>query len=226
MKNKTLKPLPFEEAIAFFEDKISMSMAEFLALSDAAKAQAFTVSRVTSMDIIMDVYNAVEKAISEGETLIMFKDRIAGIMSERGWEGLTPWHLENIFRTNIQTAYQAGRYGQMLEQKERFPYWEYDAVNDSRTRPSHGALDGKIYPANHNFWNTWYPPNGFNCRCSVNAIHKNVFEDENLKIETKPPVGIPDPGWDHNPAKEPWEPDMDKYPEELSEQFEQEKGER
>lgn len=225
MKNKTLEPLPFEEAIAFFEDKIGMSMAEFEALSTAAKAQAFTVSRVANMDIIMDVYHAVEKAIAEGETLIMFKDRIADIMSARGWEGLTPWHLETIFRNNIQTAYQAGRYGQMLEQKERFPYWEYDAVNDSRTRPSHGALDGKIYPANHDFWNTWYPPNGHNCRCSVNPVNAYIVDAEKLKIETKSPHGNPDPGWDHNPAKEPWTPDMSKYPDELSDQFESERSE-
>ena len=226
MKNKTLEPLPFEEAIAFFEDKIGMSMAEFKALSDAAKAQAFTVSRVTNMDIIMDVYHAVENAIAEGETLIMFKDRIADIMSARGWEGLAPWHLETIFRDNTQTAYQAGRYGQMLEQKERFPYWEYDAVNDSRTRPSHGALDGKVYPANHEFWNTWYPPNGHNCRCSVNPVNTYIVDAEKLKIDTQSPPGSPDPGWDHNPAKEPWEPNLKKYPEELRKQFKKEKGGR
>jgi len=34
---------------------------------------------------------------------------------------------------------------------------------------------------------------------------------------------MPDPGWDHNPAKVAWEPDLSKYPEKLRAQFEAEK---
>jgi len=133
---------------------------EFFALADAARARAFTVARIARMDVIMDVHNAVGAAIEEGETLADFQARIGDIMEARGWEGLTPWHTETVFRNNIQAAYSTGRYAQMIEQTDRFPYWEYDAVNDSHTRPTHAALDGKIFPANHPFWDKWYPPNG------------------------------------------------------------------
>ena len=72
-----------------------------------------------------------------------------------------------------------------------------------------------------------------------------MAEEEGLKIETEDPTGkliepvdpatgnkmparplIPDPGWDHNPAKEDWQPDLDKYPDELKEQFEAERKDR
>jgi SPP1 gp7 family putative phage head morphogenesis protein len=176
------------------------------------------------MDVIMDMHKAIEKAIAEGETLAIFQGRMKDIMAARGWEGLTPWHLDTIFRNNVQTAYNVGRYRQMIDMEDRFPYWEYDAVNDSRTRPSHASLDGKIFASNHPFWDTWYPPNGHNCRCGVNPVHKYVVEEEGLKIETEDPIDIaPDPGFDHNPAKEPWEPDLSKYPPELRKQFESEK---
>lgn len=219
-KNITLKPLPFEEAIEYFADLLAITPDEYAALSKAAQAQAFTVSRVTGMDVIMDMHKAIEKAIAEGETLAMFQGRMKDIMAARGWEGLTPWHLDTIFRNNVQTAYNVGRYRQMIDMEDRFPYWEYDAVNDSRTRPSHASLDGKIFASNHPFWDTWYPPNGHNCRCGVNPVHEHVVEEENLKIETEDPIDIaPDPGFDHNPAKEPWEPDMSKYPSELAKQL-------
>jgi SPP1 gp7 family putative phage head morphogenesis protein len=238
-ENIILEPLPFEEAISFFRDKIVLSDAEFYALAEAARAEAFTIAGVARMDILMDVRGALDKAIEAGETLADFQGRLGDIMETRGWQGLTPWHTETVFRNNIQTAYSVGRYKQMAEQVDRFPYWEYDAVNDSRTRPTHAALDGKIFPADHPFWDTWYPPNGHRCRCSVNPVHKYVAEEEGLKIETEDPTGgliepvdpvtgvtmparplIPDPGWGHNPAKEAWQPDLSKYPDKLREQFE------
>ena len=52
--NITLEPLPFEEAIAFFRDKLVLSDDEFFALADAARARAFTVARIARMDILMD----------------------------------------------------------------------------------------------------------------------------------------------------------------------------
>ena len=68
-----------------------------------------------------------------------------------------------------------------------------------------------------------------------------MAENEGLKVETEDPTGtliepkdpvtgqklparylFPDPGWDHNPAKTAWEPDLSKYPEALRGQFEAE----
>ncbi len=237
-----LKPVPFEEAIEAFTGKVPMTADEFYALAEEARAAAFTVAGVARMDVLVDIHKAVEKAISEGETLADFRDRFDEIMEARGWAappGLTPWRLETIFRTNVQTAYSTGRYKQMVDQKDAFPYWEYDAVNDSRTRPTHAALDGKVFPADHPFWDTWYPPNGYNCRCGVNPVHRH--EAEGLKVETEDPTNsliepvdpvtgekmaarplLPDKGWGHNPARERWKPDLSQYPDELRSQFEAE----
>jgi hypothetical protein len=66
-------------------------------------------------------------------------------------------------------AYGVGRRRALEEVAEDLPYWQYNAVLDDRTRPSHAALDGLIYPADHEFWNEHYPPWGFNCRCNVTA---------------------------------------------------------
>jgi len=236
-KNIDLKPLPFDEAIAFFADKVPMTIAEFYALADEMRARAFTVARVSSMDVIMDIHGAVEKAIDAGETLADFKGRLSEIMASRGWGGLMPWHAETVFRNNIQTAYSVGRWNQMQDMGDRV-YGEYDAVNDSRTRPTHAALDGKIFPMDHKFWDTWWPPNGHRCRCSVNPVHKYVVEEEGLTVETVDPTNgliepidpvtgmrlparplVPDPGWDHHPGKTEWKPDLSKYPEELKKQF-------
>ena len=60
-----------------------------------------------------------------------------GFLEREGYEGVTPYQAENIFRTNIQTAYNGATTSKMTDpevMKPR-PYWQYDAINDSRTRP-------------------------------------------------------------------------------------------
>jgi SPP1 gp7 family putative phage head morphogenesis protein len=238
-ENIDLEPLPFDEAIEYFADLVPLTPDEFYGLAQAAQARAFTVARVASMDVIMDVHGAVAKALEAGETLRDFQGRIDDIVETRGWSGLTPWHAETVFRNNIQTAYSTGRYKQMVDQKDAFPYWEYDAVNDADTRPEHAALDGKIFPADHSFWDIWYPPNGHRCRCGVNPVHKYDVEEGDVQtIESEDPTGgliepvdpvtgqklparplMPDPGWDYNPAKQDWQPDLSKYPAELKTQY-------
>ena len=96
-----------------------------------------------------------------GNTLAEFRDNMNGFLEREGYEGITPYQAENIFRTNIQTAYNVGHYKQMTDPEvmKLRPYWQYDAVNDSRTRPSHLAMDGRVFPADSPVWDTWFPPN-------------------------------------------------------------------
>jgi SPP1 gp7 family putative phage head morphogenesis protein len=239
----TLVPLSPKEAIRFFKKKIILSSKEFYKLLEETKDKAFTVARVAKLDILHDLYDAVEQAIEGGETLADFKASLSEIMEKKGWGGVSPVHEEIIFRNNTQSAYMAGRYNRQVEQKKQFPYWEYEAVNDANVRATHYANDGKIYPADHPFWDSWYPPNGHRCRCGVRAIHKYEAQDEDLTIETGDPTGstvevknpvtgkiekvvlTPDEGWAHNPATTAkWEPDLTKYPEGLKKQYEEDKG--
>ena len=98
------------------------------------------------------------------------------------------------------------------------PYWRYNAVMDERTRPEHAAWNDKVLPADDPWWDTHYPPNGYNCRCTVVSMSEREVSRDGLKISDSPkietyewadkrtgevrevPVGI-DPGWDINVGK-------------------------
>ena len=47
------------------------------------------------------------------------------------------------------------------------PLLEYRTQEDTRVRAEHQALNKITRPVNDPFWNTYYPPNGWNCRCTV-----------------------------------------------------------
>lgn len=234
MKAVKLEPLPFDEAIDFFRDKLPLTPKEYDRLSFEARTKAFTIAGVAALDVLHDIYNELQKAIDEGLPMEAFRKSANEILEKKGWRGLTPYRADNIFRTNIQTAYNVGRYQQMTDPDvlRIRPYWTYDALDDNITRPSHRALDEKVYPADHPFWDTWYPPNGFKCRCSVKSMTESQIRRRGLEVSTNvPQYGIdprsklpiplnPDPGFAHNPAKVDWQPDLNKYPAEFRKAYE------
>ena len=210
-----LEPLPPEEAIKFFEQKGLVLSERWDEIWQEMHAKAFTVAGVMRLDVLADIYEQIQKAIAKGTTLANFKKDFKEIMKRRGWydpKFKRPWRLETIFRTNVQTAYQAGRYKQQKEMADIRPYWMYDAVNDSRTRPSHAAMDGKVFRADDPIWETWYPPNGFNCRCRVVSLSKRQVQSRGLQISEGKGVKVkPDQGFEYNPGKVIFELDIEKY---------------
>ncbi len=215
-----LDPLPMEEAQKFWRDKLKLGPKEFSRLSDEAKVKAFAVAGIAKGDELDTVFAALQKAIDQGATLEEFKKDCAGIFERRGWTGKRTWRVDNIFRTNIQTAYNVGQYKQQMETRVALPVWQYSAINDSRTRPTHLAMDGRAWPANHPMWDIWYPPNGYRCRCSVIALTVRQAERRGIKVETVDPTHtliepidpltgnrmparqlIPDVGFNINPGK-------------------------
>ncbi len=43
---------------------------------------------------------------------------------------------------------------------------QYRTVGDDRVRPEHAAMHGITLPPSDPFWASYYPPNGWNCRCT------------------------------------------------------------
>ena len=63
---------------------------------------------------------------------------------------------------------------------------------------------------------SWFPPNGFRCRCTVKTLSKRQVEARGLKVEQSAPGGVmPDPHFSTNPAKVRFAPDLKDYPETL-----------
>lgn len=211
------KPLPMKEAQTFWADKVHVSPSVFKQLEDNAKTRAFAISGIAVGDELGTAFNALRRHLDDGVAFGEFKKDCKEIFESRGWKG---HRIATIFRTNIQTAYQSGRYEQMKRVTALRPFWQYDAVGDKRTRPTHAALDGKIFRADDPFWDTWYPPSGYNCRCSVNTLSERQVKTQGLTVETENPTGkmiepvdpdtgkklpkrplVPDKGFSHHSGK-------------------------
>ena len=85
--------------------------------------------------------------MKEGTTKRDFREQMNSFLEEHGYDALTPYHADMIFRQNIQTAYNVGHYQQMTDPDvmERRNYWQYQTAGDSHVReePSKSKVDAE-----------------------------------------------------------------------------------
>ena len=96
-------------------------------------------------------------------------------------------YLQAEYQTAKRGAQMAHLWNKFLEQKEYYPNLVYRTVGDSRVRPEHAALNGVVKPIDDPFWKTYYPPNGWRCRCTVmntaEKVSEGTFDDKTVKPE-------------------------------------------
>lgn len=78
--------------------------------------------------------------------------------------------LRTEYDTAIGTGQMAERWKQIERDADIFPYVQYQTVGDDRVRPEHVALDGVTKRYDDPFWDQYYPPNGWRCRCDVLSV--------------------------------------------------------
>lgn len=203
-------PERFTEAIKALRRKAPMTDGEWEELEGAERARAFKVGAVAQADLVQEVFNAIDRAVEKGEAFDDFKAAV-GDSLEEAWGGTKPGRLETIFRTNVLTSYNAGRYEIFQKPAVRAarPYQRYDAIDDSRTDDACAEADGTVLPADDPWWRTHIPPLHPNCRCSFIALTPSEAEDEGID-ESGPAAPAAD-GFGQPPAADDWKPDPTKY---------------
>lgn len=244
---KSLFKLPPALAIKYFRNKENKTSWDWYEIWQDAHKKTFTVAKVMREDILNDIRSSLDKALSEGKTFKEFSKELKPTLQKKGWWGEqivvdsngvaekvqlgSMYRLKTIYSVNMQTAYQLGRYKTQVDNVDNRPYWEYVAVMDASTRPEHAMLNGLIFRYDDPFWKAFYPPNGWRCRCRVNAlssynlkkkkisvsnsegtlseqmalVSKKSGEYKPVTVYTEPLTGkkiAPDVGWSHNPASE------------------------
>lgn len=232
-------PVQPEAAIAFWASRSAMTAAEMKGLAEDARKRAFYVTGLAERDAVQTVKDAIGEALKNGETLADFKERIKDVIQSQGWHD---HRVETIFRNNLQTAYSAGRYQKMQAVKTFRPFWQYYTAGDERVRPPHAVLSELVFPADHPFWDSNYPPNGHKCRCGVRTLSRRQVDKEGLTVQnemprdmlyTDPKTGMEyhvarpgaDDGWRNNPGKD-WTTaglDLKKYPDLHKDSYEEQR---
>lgn len=79
-------------------------------------------------------------------------------------------YLRTEYNFTVQSAQMAARWEDQQDDGGGRYLLQYRTAGDSKVRESHRKLEGITLPASDPFWDKYYPPNGFNCRCTVAKV--------------------------------------------------------
>ena len=203
-----IEPLPFDEAIDFFKGKISLTKDEWNELEPKLRFRAFTVSRLSEADYIEAVRGRLTHALEKGESVSDTWHDIQAIAQADG-SSIKPGYWETVYRTNAQTAYNAGRL--MQYQNNKPAAWELLIIEDGRTSDVCKGIaslvgNGRALPASHSFWTAYgFPPYHFNCRTTFRAVYSSEIghgtEIENVPMKQIRKEFKPQAGFGGNPIE-------------------------
>lgn len=212
-KELDFKQGEYKEAVDYFKQKINLPTKKWNDLEGAMHTRAFTVAGAMREDILCDFRNAVDKAISKGESLQQFRDRfyqIAGKWSEADENfkekmerpKYGAWRSKVIYQTNVITAAAAAKERQARALPDVFTHAKYVCMMLPGSREEHKAWNGTVLPVNHPWWEKHSPPNGFGCLCQKEFISKYEMEAGMEKV-TKAPTAPDDTtnigeNWDYS----------------------------
>lgn len=227
---------PSPEALLYLRNKGLRPSFDWQDVWAQEHAHAFTVAKATQLEVLETIRKAVDRALSTGQTYEHFAKDLAPRLQGYGWWGRqlvtdprtgeeviaqlgSPQRLRLIYDANIRSAHAAGQWERAQRTKAVLPYFLYIETVSREPREEHLAQVGTIAHVDDPYWDTWFPPNGYNCKCGVRQITKSEAEKRGWTPASKPPpwetrpfvnkrtgavdevpVGI-DPGWHFNPGK-------------------------
>lgn len=173
--------LSFTEALNWFCKKFPVLYDVIEDITKKVDEQFFYMKRSTELEVIKKLYYNLLDNLKNGGTFKKWLEASKDILNKTGL-GESPWYLELVYRNNMMSSYNAGAfYNQELNKKNK-PYGLYDGVGDERQSEICKALDGKVFPLDHPFWNNYLPPNHHGCRSRRIALDADELGEYGLKV--------------------------------------------
>ena len=179
--------IPFSEAIKFLSVKIPLTKSEWEKLEPMIRFRAFTVALLGYAHEIEAAKQILIKSLEEGTS---YRDTWYELKKKlKKNESIAPYYWENVYRTNTQSAYIAGK----LEQYQNSGVVAYQlmVIEDNRTTAicrnllSKASGYGAVIPVNDKFWQLHgFPPYHYQCRTSIRGIWKSQLRRD-TKVDTR-----------------------------------------
>ena len=88
------------------------------------------------------------------------------------------WYLKAEYNFAMSSAAMAARWKQWWDDEDRNRYLlQYRTVGDKRVREAHRALHNVTLPITSKFWDEYFPPNGWTCRCTAIRVRRDKYPE-------------------------------------------------
>lgn len=118
---------------------------------------------------VLKLVEELEAGLRDEAGAIRSFQEFSAFASVRANRYLADW-LEAEYNMAVAATQMAQKWTDIQARKAALPYLRYVTAGDERVRHSHALLDGVTLPVDDPFWDAHYPPNGWNCRCTVQQV--------------------------------------------------------
>lgn len=113
-------------------------------------------------------------------------------------------YLRTEYNFAQASALMAARWKKFEQEGDRYNL-QYRTMYDKRVRRTHRMLHNITLPIESPFWNKYFPPNGWNCRCTVVQVLKDKYpvsdEQEAMNLGSQATAGKYQEMFMFNPGK-------------------------
>lgn len=90
-------------------------------------------------------------------------------------------YLRAEYQHAIGTAQMAVKWDDFAKDGDKY-LLQYRTAGDGKVREDHRLLDGTTLPPSDPFWNKYYPPNGWGCRCTAVQVRAEKYPASDPKM--------------------------------------------
>lgn len=179
LASRHFKLSAYDEALKYYQKRMALSDEDVQKLRKLYGNEAARVTRSASDLVEKKAAEAISESLKAGEHIKLAQARLLTALESAGISEPSPFLCETLVRTGISQAYAAGQYNALNDDalKDVHQGWQYVTVGDNRVRPEHEELDGMTADVDNEVWDTYLPPLGFNCRCTVIPLFSDFEED-------------------------------------------------
>ncbi|EOV4166902.1 phage minor head protein [Yersinia enterocolitica] len=191
MQNKIPDIVP-KEALAWFKAKKLQPGFDFRDVWLEEHSAAFTIAKMTQLDLLNDVKELVTNALATGQTFREFQQVLEPLLVKRGWWGIrdrvdpltgetktvqlgSESRLRTLYDTNMRTARTAGQWQRIERTKRAMPYLIYTLGPSREHRVDHLKWANICLPVDDPFWLTHTGPNGWGCKCGIRQVSQYEY---------------------------------------------------
>lgn len=90
-------------------------------------------------------------------------------------------YLRAEYNHALGSTLMAVKWQELAQDTDRY-YLQYRTAEDEKVRETHQLLNNTTLPADDPFWDKYYPPNGWGCRCTVVKVRRSKYEMSDPKM--------------------------------------------
>lgn len=141
-------------------------------MSNSLKKDTFIFSQLKTN---AQLFEASQLLMTEDNTIKSFSQFSKDIQGIK--ENYNQNYLEAEYQFAVSSAQSAANWANVSEDYDL----QYRTANDSKVRDSHAKLHDITLPSDDPFWISFYPPNGWRCRCTALQVRKGKYKTSDSK---------------------------------------------